>query len=1785
MQKNKYEEHQRLIDSWTARINDWSDPAKFDDLLAEYNRTIVPLSQDLELNQRMSAYMKRATIAQVRKLTDMMDKTIKSLKGSPLYANDQQLQVSRFAALLNPYYMLMRKWMNAIPSSQYDAWCSKIVEGEYNRKSNMMYKIDLVYTNLSSKTNSSQLQPSGCLSVEGVKVGSNCSFSRQFNEKSSSFTLEDMFSLMHQNILSSTLVVEKENGIQNASVPEELQPLVDQFKSLQGVQLFGVTHEYPVTTVEYNYPLQNHSIRFQLDYNARTKSYSLQWKFFGNNGSRWGYRMDAIQARSYIDGLLFGANFPFQPKHDESKKEVISIWSFDAKAIEYLPDLMRDVTDKYKNIMNNGPGQDESRQYKESLNYFSELPADVRAKCIDAMSPETSRELSNILNNKLRSDLNSYLRKCPELYFVVMQQAQSIDKDMLEQALKNAVPKQFLEKLITQFGLGYTISNGWGSSFTLFDKMFELYSSAEVSAFLQNHKPNLSSQKNVLSQLLSKPNPDVNLIMQMVELGAPLTAITDRIALNGLLTTNVPALMLILVQQLSLMNANQFTQWVIEAIPSLSIQAFDKMLGVIAQFKSKLDWDFSLAEEICNALTIARKSTKELVELMGNQKISFKGHRSLFAYAIAAPDLELAKHLLQFGEDFDEHNTEFLLDTTNANADADAVLLAYLQKLSVTKLTKILKFNIEHQRIALSMAIVKQLVDKIDFTDGDFLLTMFRKYSSADLISLLEKRKPDLTHSGAGLYTVAIKSHNYPDNIKLIELLHSMGLDTYMADEATKELLNAHLNSQHDAYLTLLENIFLPKNRGAYNGFVYDIFRLGSVSNQDKFLKLIQKTMSYLDLNYSGLGGTSLLERIFKSVVDAGHEANYTAKIVGADAVDASKMPKLFAQALKDSKYGFARYLLTNAKNIDAFIDISFNALGNDAAEGRELIIKLLKKLSPKRLSEVLEQDLNRGPQPSVFDLEMYARFAESLDLSNSSLLQKLLASDQREKVIAALEKKKPDLSNCDEDLMTHVLRESNPDLKLVSLITSLGAPIDYKAFTVLFSKFGNDAAGREIFSKLLDELKPQQLKLVFSYALLGSNTPSASCTMELATRYIDSLDLSNPTLLEHLLASDLREKLMAALEKNKPNLSNCLELANHVLESANPDPKLVLLLTSLGAPINNRCFSPLFKLCADTNNADLINLLKTFMTQMGADSLCHCINEMATGTSDAHMEKFVALLLDYLTTAKPDLSDSNNYWGIWIFLDLLVNHNIPNNMGADLIKAALACKSDFSKARIESLTASMLVPEIEAVFTNYFAENSIQNGWSILLYNALMDYHTVSSSETIDNFEKVIDKYRSQLQFEYVSIGSYTLLDAIVTFANDHKMPNIIALLPQQIDFALHKELLCNANIYKDTALLKAVIERSINFDNTVMLPSNALLFSAPYKEVLEILKAKLPDRNWDEDAKAFANLQPTTTISPNKLSLSQRMGAGETLDDLKEFLLRKYQSLGLRKEHLDSFNIAYTEGWHRGAWIACADKLLGENHLTPQEAVNEMNGLEFWQVWALGECYKNGLRNEHVKNLHAEPGGKLGWVHRDMLVWLINDKKCDPAAAVYVVIGYKSSDLFDAKEKLYKQYQDYMSGAGITANDLLARLATDGWQKTEAEFFKVGMKGVYTANDLVKFAKYCWGVTAYIIDKRPDLKKDFTPQHIVDMVGAGPMGLHALASIYKLDGSVSYTLRLTAQQFGQLKKNLTTAKDNAKFGETLLKFVVVDYTVSANPSTLFGGSIDTGEADTKRAKTSMSP
>jgi len=311
---------------WENRLLEWSSLKNFDQLETAFNHDILPIMAHLDIHDGMHPLTKKTVLKTVQDLTELIDKTIKSLKGSLEYREHGELLVERFYSLLMRYHALMKTWVSKLPAA------------EFKQKETMMRAIEDRFSELKQIKNAQQLHPSRRANISSMTVDSVARFERQFDPNT--ITLEDLFSLIHQNILVATTVLGKDSQIKPEQLPLVLRELHDELSvrpyenngpGVQGTSsaaLMSTSLVYPMIYLDYNLPLRGHSAKFLLNYNQDTGKIVLKVKFFGHNERN---RMDKIAQLAIIEGAYLCVEIVRKPNYDNNSHALEWTWEFDRK--------------------------------------------------------------------------------------------------------------------------------------------------------------------------------------------------------------------------------------------------------------------------------------------------------------------------------------------------------------------------------------------------------------------------------------------------------------------------------------------------------------------------------------------------------------------------------------------------------------------------------------------------------------------------------------------------------------------------------------------------------------------------------------------------------------------------------------------------------------------------------------------------------------------------------------------------------------------------------------------------------------------------------------------------------------------------------------------------------------------------------------------------------------------------------------------------------------------------------------------------------------------------------------------------------------------------------------------------------------------------------------------------------------------------------------------------------------------------------------------------------------
>lgn len=487
-QKHPIHEYQKIIASFEKRIPEWSQPSKFTRLYQDFEQELIPLIDKLSIEDTMPNIAKSAILRCVQNLTDIMDKTIKSLKGSPEYTeNDTEVLIKRFYKLLTSYHRLMEKWMKAIPEDFYEKCRREIVEKYYNSKSGMIDVIREIFESKNEIYDKVQLQPSNYFSVISAKVGTTASIQRQMVNKKHRMTLEDLFTLFHQNTLAATQILGKEVGmnIKGMHLPEKLQPFIAALESVENIDLLQISHQHPSLKLTYNLPLKNHSAEIVVEYDIGKDQLQLHWKFFGGN---WDNRMDMISSISILECLLLKGRTTKIPQFNEQTLSLEFTWEFKEFSHNNLSQNIQKIITDYAEYTHTHEDPILIMRILARYNNVYKILNTVTPKLLEDLTEEIitflqkypenlSEYFFKYIKNKNLTTLKGFINSIPLSYFEnVLYSTNAEEESSLIYAIYNSTPEiiEYLKGLDSQKKFA-TMKNKDNESYLEIEKKLEIF--------------------------------------------------------------------------------------------------------------------------------------------------------------------------------------------------------------------------------------------------------------------------------------------------------------------------------------------------------------------------------------------------------------------------------------------------------------------------------------------------------------------------------------------------------------------------------------------------------------------------------------------------------------------------------------------------------------------------------------------------------------------------------------------------------------------------------------------------------------------------------------------------------------------------------------------------------------------------------------------------------------------------------------------------------------------------------------------------------------------------------------------------------------------------------------------------------------------------------------------------------------------------------------------------------------------------------------------------------------
>lgn len=281
------------------------------------------------------------------RLTELMDQSVKKLKGSVEYKEDKSLLLKRMAQLLEPYHQWMCSWIQEIPDFYFKFWASYTAygAGDRNTKKAILGSISSAFKRCSASSDIKQLKPSNTMSIATTVIGTMGSFSRQFPIQD--VTLDDLFSLFHQNILSAISIVSGSNQRDLNTFPDELHNMLRIFQATD-LDLLHITHNHPHLVLEYNLPLGNHGMKLLLDYDQNIQKIKVSAYAFGHFS---GNEIRDIAHLFQLEAMLLDVVVKKQPDYSEKSHTLHFIWEIDFHNLNEFADAFADGISQYRDML------------------------------------------------------------------------------------------------------------------------------------------------------------------------------------------------------------------------------------------------------------------------------------------------------------------------------------------------------------------------------------------------------------------------------------------------------------------------------------------------------------------------------------------------------------------------------------------------------------------------------------------------------------------------------------------------------------------------------------------------------------------------------------------------------------------------------------------------------------------------------------------------------------------------------------------------------------------------------------------------------------------------------------------------------------------------------------------------------------------------------------------------------------------------------------------------------------------------------------------------------------------------------------------------------------------------------------------------------------------------------------------------------------------------------------------------------------------------------------------
>lgn len=415
---------EQLISEWESKIPEWSDPNKFSQLFSKFQACFV-LIDSLSYDKTHHEFTQIKIQSLAKRLTELMDESIKTLKGSPKYASDDKvvLRARNMAKMLEPLKQLMMKWV----AYQPDRTDTTLTKAQILQEVNVRFQklCAVVQDDALSVEEAKKLTlPSAEYSNDEVvyRPGDDQrfkieSFRKQIMDASTALTLEDIYTLLHQNTINSLLNLAPPSG--QLYIPAPLQQFANLFGGtvLKGGDYSGTGSIncsgpfFNKTGIHYDFhcTLGKHHFVMNLEYDKASKTISLSYSMFdGGGGNEHGRYTDIPLMIQILFKHLKSVCPDFKVVTDNSTYENRRIaFKLSFNYNELSPDVISVLHDAISRM-----GIRTYNVYTRAGKFY--LPEvyslDVRdlVECVEKgggvqLIPEISYKIKNAINNKSES--------------------------------------------------------------------------------------------------------------------------------------------------------------------------------------------------------------------------------------------------------------------------------------------------------------------------------------------------------------------------------------------------------------------------------------------------------------------------------------------------------------------------------------------------------------------------------------------------------------------------------------------------------------------------------------------------------------------------------------------------------------------------------------------------------------------------------------------------------------------------------------------------------------------------------------------------------------------------------------------------------------------------------------------------------------------------------------------------------------------------------------------------------------------------------------------------------------------------------------------------------------------------------------------------------------------------------------------------------------------------------------------------------------------------------------